>query len=312
MSSMRKCFLLLAVLGACGGDDETTTAGTTTSSASGGGGAGGGGVLPDGCVDGTAMAGDNDFMLSHGGLDRTYRLHLPASYDGSPVPLVFNFHGLGSNSTEQALFSAMTATADDHGFAVVYADGYMSSWNGGACCGNASADMIDDVGFTRSMLADIESKACIDKKRVYSTGMSNGGIFSHRLACDASDIIAAVAPVCGALLAGCNPERPMPVMAFNGTADMLVTYDLAQGSNDAWVAEDMCTDMPEVTFMMGAATCETHSQCAGGAKVTFCHIEGMGHCWPGQSFCPPSLGMANTDISANEEMWTFFEQFSLP
>ncbi len=306
MRWMRTCLGLSAALVACGGDAETATTSSAASSGSGGT------PLPDGCAAGTATAGNTDGTLTVDGLERTYHLHLPPSYDGSPIPLVLNFHGLTSNAGQQEFFSAMTPTADDHGFAVVYPEGYMSSWNGGACCGSAASDMIDDVAFTRAMLADIESKACIDKKRVYSTGMSNGGIFSHRLACDASDVIAAVAPVCGALLTGCHPERAMPVMAFNGTADPLVTYDLATGSNDSWVAEDECTDMPEVTFMMGAATCETHSQCKEGVQVTFCHIEGMGHCWPGQSFCPPSLGMPNTDISANEEMWTFFQSFALP
>ena len=117
---------------------------------------------------------------------------------------------------------------------------------------------------------------------------------SHRLACEASDLVAAVAPVDGLLgipLATCDPPRQVPIMHFYGTADPLVDYALAITTNDHWVTTYNCADaMPEITYMQGMAQCETWDECDGGAAVTFCSITGMGHCWPGQSFCPPALG----------------------
>lgn len=298
----------------CGSDDVASS--SAGSGAAGGSGAtsGSGAGMPAGCVMSQLQAGDHQIDLSHGGLDRNYDLHLPPVYDGTtPLPLVLNFHGLTSNAVQQAGFSAMNATADTHGFAVAYPEGYQSSWNGGLCCEGAMRDDIDDVGFARAVVGDIASKACIDPKRVYSTGMSNGGIMSHRLGCEATDLLAAIAPVCGPLLfTPCQPARPMPIIHFYGTADMVVSYNLGVSSNDAWVQHDGCTDMPTVTLMQGMSSCETHAACAQGSKVTFCTLQGMGHCWPGQSFCPLALGAANTDISANEEMWAFFQGHALP
>ena len=61
-----------------------------------------------------------------------------------------------------------------------------------------------------------------------------------------------------------------------------------------------------------AAACQTYSGCDAGVEVTLCSIEGEGHCWPGQAFCPMQFGTATTDISANDEMWKVFERFQLP
>jgi len=316
--------LASAALMACGGDTVQTpggeegggaAAGGSTGQGGSGGGSGGGGVT--GC--GTGMGpGDHSFTLMHDNLERSYNLHLPSGYDdATDVPLVLNFHGFTSNPEDQEAFSGMTAVADAEGFAVLYPAGIGNSWNGGpACCGQAVSDDVDDVGFARQLVADAASKACIDEKRVYSTGMSNGGFMSHRLACQASDLVAAVAPVDGLLgvsPSDCTPSRPVPMVHYYGTEDTLVDYDYAVLTNDFWIAQHNCVDTaPEVTYQQGAATCETWDECDGGTTVTMCSVEGMGHCWPGQSFCPPSLGAANTDISANEHMWEMFQQHALP
>ena len=73
----------------------------------------------------------------------------------------------------------------------------MLTWNGGNCCGYASENNVDDVGFTRAVLDDLAKVANVDAKRVFATGMSNGGILCYRLASEFSDRIAAIAPVCG-------------------------------------------------------------------------------------------------------------------
>lgn len=311
MSWLRWGLLVIACATVACGDDGS-------SSGSGGAGGEGQGGSDVTCSLGSAVPGMvTTYPLSHGGRDRSYNLFVPSTFDGSKaLPLVLNFHGFTSNASQQQVFSELNILAEQEGFLVAYPEGISSSFNGGSvCCGTAAAENVDDVGFARAIVADVAQIACVDPKRTYSTGMSNGGFMSHRLACEAADLIAAVAPVDGLLgipTESCNPSRPVPIIHFYGTEDPLVDYNFAQLTNDFWVDKYACSDAaPEVTFQNGVATCETWKACQDGATVTMCTVEGGGHCWPGQTFCPPELGSATTDISANEEMWAFFRERTL-
>jgi len=120
----------------------------------------------------------------------------------------------------------MSDTSDQRGFIVAYPQGLRIgvgvSWNAGSCCGNTS----DDVGFVRDLVAQLESDYCIDPKRIFATGLSNGAMLSYRLACEASDVFAAVAPVAGAVVVQpCSPSRPVPILAFHGTGDTIVPFN---------------------------------------------------------------------------------------
>lgn len=315
----------------CGDDDEEGGKGSAGSAGEAGsaGGAGSGGSGGSGgseCPASVLAPGDGTYTLQHGGAEREYLLHVPAGYDGSKaVPLILNFHGYTSNMTQQQVFSGMNETSDANGFVVAYPNGLanpggsLQSWNAGACCAFGDTDR-DDLGFVDAVLADIAAKVCVDQKRTYATGMSNGGYLSHLLACKRADRFAAIAPVAGVLgipSAECTPSRPMPVMHFHGTEDTLVPYNGGGLANISvpqtiadWAARDECTGTPSETFKNGAAHCETTPSCGGGVEVVLCTIDGMGHCWPGQSFCP--FGNASTDIRANDAMWEFFQRFSLP
>ena len=218
----------------------------------------------------------------------------------------------------------MDVTADAEGFLVVYPNGLDQSWNAGLCCGRSATLGVDDVGFTRAVIEDLSARGCIDPSRVYATGMSNGGFFSHRLACEAADVIAAVAPVAGVLAldpATCTPSRPISILHLHGTGDPLVRYDgggladspSVESSIAGWLDRNGCTGEPTVTFQNGSATCETTDDCDGEASVTLCTIEGAGHCWPGQP-CRVlgDLGESTTDIDANEAIWRMFSSVRLP
>lgn len=259
--------------------------------------------------------GDHEPGLRFDGRDRSYRLHVPPGYDAaSSTPLVVNLHGLSSNAWQEELFTEMDDTADARGFVVMYPEGYMNSWNAGLCCGTAATLDIDDVGFLRAAVAHASERLCIDPRRIYVTGMSNGGYMAHRLACEASDLFAAAAPVAGGMgIADCAPARPMPVLAFHGTADAIVRYDLGHAAYLGWAARDGCGDTLTRTAY-GASFCETYTDCAGGAEVGFCSLDGMGHCWPGGSrtLCLPYLGAYRDDIDANETMWEFFLRHPMP
>lgn len=274
------------------------------------------------CTGRTAQPLDAIATLTVGGLDRTYRLHVPASYDPSrPTPLVFDFHGYTMTGLSQEQMTRFATKSDAAGFIVVHADGTgaLRGWNAGRCCGTAAATGVDDVGFVDAMLAQLDGQLCLDHRRIYATGFSNGGFLSHRLACERADVFAAVAPVAGVMgIDGCNPSRPVPVMHTHGTADAVVPYngnpalgyEAAATTVAGWVARDQCSAAPVVTFEQGDARCEATRGCAGGAEVVFCTITGGGHTWPGGAPFPG--GHISMDLSATDAMWEFFAAHPLP
>ncbi len=295
-----------------------------------------------------AKTGVVTISLMHQGLERTCDVHVPVSYNGkTAVPVVMVFHGGGGNAGNVREQSGMNAKADREGFIVVYPQGtgkkrfgkMQGSWNSGkAGGGEAYKQNIDDVGFINRMLDQLEAKFNIDKDRIYSTGISMGGMISYRLACESSERIAAIAPVSTALVTEpCMPKRPVPVMHFQGTADRLIPYQ--GGKSDAtlpkkvvvggsypstkevigfWTAEDQCPAKSRVTYQKGEATCETYGPCAGNAEVILCTIRGGGHTWPGtkeeikKSWLNKILGKTTEDISATDAMWEFFKRHPRP
>jgi polyhydroxybutyrate depolymerase len=263
---------------------------------------------------------DEERTIEHGGLTRTYFVHVPASYDGSPTPVVLNFHGFTSNAMQQLTYSMMIPKSDAAGFIAVHAEGTKPTpvsaqrWNAGICCPDGSST-VDDVGFVSAMIDDLSSRVCLDPKRVFSTGLSNGGMISHRLGCQLSDRIAAIAPVAGTLVfEPCEPTRPVPVMAFHGTLDPIVDYNGtifngAPESHTIWRDLDGCTGDPVETFNMGDSACSTYEACQGGAEVTLCSVTGGGHTWPGADL---DIGATTQDLDATDAMWDFFMRHPLP
>src|ERR1041385_8631459 len=270
------------------------------------------------CTGSTIAAGD--FNLTHAGVQYGYTVHLPPSYDGTHrTPLVINWHGLTSNAKQQEGFSNMDPVSDADGFIVVYPNSPDNSWNAGTCCA-FSATTRDDIGFAHALVDQISKDACVDSKRIYTTGMSNGAFMSYRLGCEAADVFAAAAPVAGKIgVPNCHPSRPIPLIAFHGTADPLVAYDSGALSADNMTVPDTvkhgaelaaCPPGPTQTYKNGTVTCEAWSDCGGGVGVELCSAEGEGHCWPGQSICP--FGAATTDVDASRRIADFFKRYTLP
>ena len=145
-------------------------------------------------------AGTASKTLEFGGRTRNYLVHPPKGYDGkSSLPLVLVLHGAIQGATNVERMSGMSAKADKENFLAVYPNGTSGSglaptWNAGACCGYAQMNKVDDVGFLRALIDRLEHDYPIDPKRVFATGISNGGMMSYRLACEMADRIAAVAP----------------------------------------------------------------------------------------------------------------------
>src|SRR5258706_3847373 len=132
--------------------------------------------------------------IMHDGLQRDYILYVPASYvPGTPAPLVLNFHGYTSNAFEQMFYGDFRPIADTAGFLIVHPNGTVDQlgnqhWNVGW-----GTSTVDDVGFTNALIDSLSAQYDINQDRVYSTGMSNGGFMSYKLACDLSNRIAAIA-----------------------------------------------------------------------------------------------------------------------
>ena len=264
------------------------------------------------------------------GVARSYVLYVPASYTpGTAVPLLFNFHGYTGNSTQQMNYGDFRALADAEGFLVAHPQGLdlngagTAHWNiGGWTVGSAS----DDLGFVDAMLAQLTAAYSIDTDRVYSTGFSNGGFFSFELACQRSEVIAAVASVGGAItsqtVAGCNAQRPVPALQIHGTADPTIPYN-----GGAWYSESVptavdfwrnfngtSTNLPPVVGVgidNDGTTVEHYVYTDGNDGVNVEHFKVLdgAHRWPGSVYNQPGTSY---DIDASAEVWAFLSRYSLP
>jgi len=263
---------------------------------------------PASCAGKAAQPVDATWTLEVGGRQRVARVHVPASYDpATPTPVVFDVHGRTQDAAGQMQLSRSIAKSDAAGFVAIYPESATSptSWNSGSCCDPASTTGLDDTGFMAALLDEAEARLCVDVRRVYMMGMSNGGYESHRIACELADRFAAVGPVAGLLLYGaCAPSRPVPVMMINGTSDTLSQYTFVDEGVAFWVEHDQCTTSATI-YTNGDASCVTHGGCAGGAEVVLCTIAGGGHQWPGGTPLP-LLGKKSDDLIATDVLWEFF------
>ena len=275
------------------------------------------------CAGKAALSGDLDWKLTSDNVERTVHVHVPKSYvPTKAVPVVLNFHGFTSNGMQEDMLAHMSEKSEKAGFIAVHPEGtgVAPSWNAGACCGDAASTAIDDVAFVGRIIDELESKLCVDSHRVFATGMSNGGFLSHRLACELSNRIAAVAPVAGVLaIPTCNPARPIPIFQFHGTLDPLVAYDgnptegfpSVPQTMSGWATRNGCATSSHEIFKKGDVTCITYDGCKPSVEVSLCTVTGGGHTWPG-GMPVPGLGYTTNDIVATDAMWDFFMKHPLP
>lgn len=276
----------------------------------------------NGCVD-PLTPGDHRRPLEFGGYSRIYDVHIPPGYDGSTaVPLVLDFHGFTDNQTLQAGYTGWRTLADMENFIVAYPLGLFgqtaapevdtaegASFNAGICCGGASQNGIDDVGFARAIVQAVAAEANIDRARVYATGSSNGGLMTFRLGCEAADLFAGVAPVAGFVgVVPCEPSRPIAVIAFAGLHDPNIPYVLSTASFTHWRDVDGCgSSPPDDRVDIGTSYCETYRSCSAGVQVKLCSIEASQ-----VSLAPGHRLYLNPDLDVTRTAWQFLSQFQLP
>jgi polyhydroxybutyrate depolymerase len=249
-------------------------------------------------------------------------IHVPASADSTkPLPLVLVLHGGTQSATSAERMSRMSELADQEKFLAVYPSGTGTAptWNSGNCCGYAQRNNVDDVAFIRAVIDQLKRDYSVDPKRIFATGISNGGMMSYRLACELSEEIAAIAPVEGAQNLDCRPSSPVSVLVFHGTADRLVPFDggtspyqVGPHRTDSsvpaavkfWIAMDGCSATPERKETPQLHTA-VYSGCKDGTGIALYAIQGGRHMWPGHA-------LSGNDVPATQIIWKFFAQHPKP
>ncbi len=265
-------------------------------------------------------------------LKRTHLIHVPSKYDAKkPTPVVLALHGATMIAKLMELGTGLSKTADDNNFIVVYPNGtgLIQTWNAGLFPGDINKT--DDIKYLGKVLDDVESVCNVDKKRVYVTGLSNGAMMCYRVAAEMSERIVCIAPVAGTMaIEKYEPKRPVPVMHFHGTKDLLVPFDGPPNKKDIPSFLRFRSVDDTILTCAKANGCEEKAtetevyvkeeklkvkrkEFAGGkakAEVILYTIENGGHTWPG-AFSPAIFGPSTKKFSANDTMWEFFKKHAL-
>jgi polyhydroxybutyrate depolymerase len=278
-------------------------------------------------------------LFMDGRLQRSYILHLPPQYDSQKnMPLLLAFHGGGGNALQLLESCGLADKADKEGFILVAPNGtgmfprHLLTWNVGFGFGYALRNHIDDIGFVRKLIDKLEGHLRIDSKRVFATGISNGGILCHFLAGALSDKIAAIAPVAASIggkrelsesfIFPAIPEDPVSIIAFNGLLDRHIPYQggiqqksvgkpvyvtAAEDMHSFWVRADKCRPQPEVEVNdADKFKVITYSGGRDGSEVVQYVIFDQGHAWPGGKKPWVGADSPSMTISADKAMWAFF------
>jgi polyhydroxybutyrate depolymerase len=307
----------------------------TAITACGGGGSGGdsgGTPTPIGALP-SGKPGDFTKTITVAGITRTYLLHVPPSYSNTQAsPAVLLFHGgQGSATTIGAVTSnsggGFSAFADQKNFIAIYPDSVSGTWDDGRA---TITNHTNDVAFTNAALDAVALDYKIDSKRIFATGISNGGMMTFRLACELSSRLAAVATVAANMpsdiQAGCSPVQAVPVAMFSGDTDPLMPYGggtvagtlggsvmSATATAAFWATKNAAalsttTALPNTDTTDGTTTDLLSYTSPSDGEVAFYRINGGGHTWPGgmQYASALLIGKVAKDFSANEAIWAFF------
>jgi polyhydroxybutyrate depolymerase len=259
------------------------------------------------------------------GQTRTYLVHVPLSYDRSkPTPLVISMHGAAGWPAQQKYLSRWNVLADKLGFIVAYPSGtgVPKIWHV-----FRGPRVERDVRFISEMIDSLESVYNIDSTRIYVNGYSNGGGMAFVLSCTLSDRIAAIGLVAAAQTlpwVWCTDHRPVPMIAFHGTADPIIPYkggrspvapevfpDVRMWVAD-WAQRNRCGSTPTDASVTDSVSKREYTDCADDAAVVLYTIRGGGHSWPGGKPLPAWLvGPTSREIDATSVMWAFFREHPL-
>ena len=288
----------------------------------------------------TASLQSKCYGTEYDGRLRTMYVYAPRSAHAVPLVLVLHGGGGTGGGMEWLTRGSFNRIADREGAVIVYPDGIGKGWNDGRLNDTSTAIEagVDDVAWLRALPGILAAKFRIDLQRVYVTGISNGGLMSYRLACDAADVFAAVAPVAANmsvdLAPACKPARSIPVAITNGTDDPVMPWGggrvkvlwlkrgsvLSTAQTVARLSElDHCSGMRDVGGVIdavpndGTSVVVNAAQCAGSAELMLYEVRGGGHTWPqGEAYLGPRLvGRVSQELDATGHLWAFFKRHRL-
>jgi poly(3-hydroxybutyrate) depolymerase len=282
-----------------GGSNTNSGGGGAAGAAASGGAAQGGQTGNPGDVSRSAGCGmtapmAGDLMMDVMGTSREYILTLPANYDPTmPYRLVFAWHGLGGTAQQVASnwYGLKSLSANSTIFVAGQGLETTNSVGSGPGWPNTNGE---DVAFVKALYAKLQGQLCFDQNRVFSVGMSYGGIMSDTLGCQMGDVFRAIAPMSGEGPGfggrGANCVGQVAVWMSNGDNDTVVPTAQEEASRDFWVSANHCQmqSMP-----VDPSPCVAYQGCDAGNPVTWCEFMG-GHT------IPPFAASA---------IWKFFSQF---
>ncbi|MFV0430068.1 MAG: alpha/beta hydrolase family esterase [Arachnia sp.] len=267
---------------------------------------------------------------------------VPDVADTQELALVLDLHGSNSNGPNQLVLTELGSQALSDQFIIVEPTGDIPfahtlpdgnwAWNvPGVPLTSGDfppAGSRDDVAFLRAVVEQVDASGCVDNDRVFATGFSGGGRMASALACEASDIFAAIAPVAGLRsgrpdpadlvmpeAANCTPENPVAVISFHGNIDFVNPWegnlDLRWGytvptAAEGWAAINQCEAGPTVEQVSNEVRSHTWTNCSEGADVVLYEVIEGGHTWPGSPVDMSFLGYTTQEISASALMLQFF------
>jgi polyhydroxybutyrate depolymerase len=272
------------------------------------------------CLAKTGITITDSIMSS--GVYRKFLLYLPATYDSTgALPMVIDLHALGDNSQGEQLYTNFMPIADTASFFVVYPQGTSANpyWNAGLTSGAPF-----DLQFISELIDTLATRILIDNNRIYSCGLSNGGIMSYYLGCSLSDRLAAIASVGGTMYGNwynlCSPKKPLPVMEIHGTQDAVVPFGGGgvMANIDSvvmkWVRHNNCNPVP-VTYTVQDINSTDNCNAVNyryengydGSTVELYKVFNGSASWPGAIAVVINT---NQDFNASAEIWRFFRKYN--
>ena len=256
--------------------------------------------------------------IMHDNIDREFYVYIGSTYQNNS-PLLFSLHGYTSRGLWNMNYTGFQSIADGEGFIVIYPQGTLlpatgqTHWNVG---GWTTSSQTDDVGFINAVIGFIDDEYSLDYKRIYSTGMSNGGYMSYKLACDLSNRFAAIVSVTGSMtietISGCNPSHPTSIAQIHGLQDSVVSYYGNVWSKPIeevmsyWATYNNCktdADTSEISGNNnGGGVHHVYTECDNQTSVELFLMTNMGHDWP---------NLANHDLEASTTVWNFLSNFNI-
>jgi polyhydroxybutyrate depolymerase len=289
----------------------------------------------------------NEIFLNVNGTKRSYLVHAPSNLNSVTVGAVLVFHGGGGDAQRMFGTSNMHRISNEEGFISAYVqtsqkgerwqDGRDDTYNG-----------TEDIEYIRAVIQSLHENYAVDPDRVFATGISNGGTFINRLACETAGLVQGIAPIAANmsihLNSKCLPTKGMPMIMFSGTDDPLMPFNGGKGNPPAiikramekknlrpegsegmlsshdtakfWASKNGCTrtkttDLPDQIDDGTTVTVISYDDCREG-QVLLYQINGGGHSWPGPDTKELKIiGTTSREIDASAVMVEFFKTYGL-